>query len=368
MNGREMPRLSLGQVEAHRPIVQGGMGVGISLSGLATAVAQAGAVGVISAAGIGMLDPDYRKDFHAANCRALRQEIRRVRQATSGVLGVNIMMALTDSDALIATAVEEGVDVIFLGAGLPLRPPATVPLEIPQASSTAFVPIVSSGRAARLILKHWDRHFARTPDGFVVEGPLAGGHLGFRREHLASPDSSLEHLLQDTLHVVAEYEIRYSKRIPVLAAGGIYDGQDIRTMIELGASGVQMATRFVATTECDAAESFKDAYVMCSQEDLVVIDSPLGLPGRAIRNTFLEAVAEGVRRPTHCPWHCLRTCNPKESPYCIAGALMSAKRGDLSNGFAFAGANAHRVDRIVPVAELMEELAVDYVRLPSGVR
>jgi len=368
VNQLKMPSLDLGRITADRPIVQGGMGVGISLSGLASAVAEAGGIGVISAAGIGMLDPEYRADFHGANRRALRAEIRRARRETRGVLGVNIMMALTDSGSLIATAVDEKVDVIFLGAGLPLRPPRDVPIRTLEAAETAFVPIVSSGRAAGLILRHWDRHFDRTPDGFVVEGPLAGGHLGFKREQLSASESALLHLVRDVLSVVREYEDRYRRRIPVLAAGGIYDGQDILEMLELGAAGVQMATRFVATEECDAERAFKDAYVHCSREDLMIIDSPLGLPGRAIRNPFLESVAGGERRPTHCPWHCLRTCDPSTSPYCIARALMSAKRGDLSEGFAFAGANAHRVNRIVPVADLIEELAVDYARQPSGVR
>jgi len=368
MSLQTMPPLALGQAVAKLPIVQGGMGVGISLSRLAAAVAASGGVGVISAAGVGMLDPDYRSGFHEANRRALRAEIRRAREATSGVLGVNIMMALSDSGPLIATALDEGIDVIFLGAGLPLRPPSGVPLSILETSKTAFVPIVSSGRAARLILKHWDRHYGRPPDGFVVEGPLAGGHLGFKREQLTSPETVLQRLIVDVLTVVRAYEDRHQQEIPVIAAGGIYDGHDIRVILGLGASGVQMATRFVATVECDAAQPFKDAYIQCTEDDLTIIDSPLGLPGRAIRNPFLEAVAAGTRRPTHCPWHCLITCDPDESPYCIAAALMSAKRGDLSNGFAFAGANAHRIERIVPVADLIEELAVDYAMQPSGIR
>ncbi len=370
MHRQEMPSLRLGHVEARRPIIQGGMGVGISLSGLATAVAQAGGVGVISAAGIGMLDPDYAADFHRANRWALRDEIRRVRRATDGVLGVNIMIALTDSGSLTATAIDEAVDVIFLGAGLPLRLPAELSLSTLDTSQTALVPIISSGRAAHLILRHWDRHFDRAPDGFVVEGPLAGGHLGFKREQLASADSSLERLLEDVLAVVGPYEAKCDRPIPVIAAGGVYDGHDVRSMLDLGASGVQMATRFVATEECDAAPSFKEAYIRCTRDDLVVIDSPLGLPGRAIHNAFLEAVADGARRPIGCPWQCLRTCDPLRSPYCIAAALMSAKQGNLDEGFAFAGANAHRIDRIISVADLMNELAVDYARarVPNEVR
>jgi len=361
MTNLSLPRVKLGPIEIDLPVIQGGMGVGISLSSLATAVAKEGGVGVISAAGIGMLDPSYRSGFYEANQRALRSEIRRVRTQTDGVLGVNIMMALTDSGSLIATAIDEAVDVIFLGAGLPLKPPAEVPREVLERTEVAFVPIVSSGRAARLILKHWDRHYNRLPDGLVVEGPLAGGHLGFKRGDLDAPENALDQLLHDVLETVADYEILYSREIPVFAAGGVYDHADIRRMLYLGAAGAQMATRFVATEECDAAASFKQAYVECTELDLQIIESPLGLPGRAIRSPFLDRVSAGERRPTHCPWHCLRTCDPEQSPYCIAHALMSAKRGDLSQGFAFAGANAYRIDRIQSVAELMRELAVDYV-------
>jgi len=367
MSDHRTTGLRLGRIDTDLPVIQGGMGVGISLSGLATAVAEAGGVGVLSAAGIGMIDPDYRSDFRQANQRALRAEIRRVREATSGALGVNIMMALTDSGALIATAIEENVDVILLGAGLPLKPPKEVPADVLTKTETAFVPIVSSGRAARLILKHWSRHYDRLPDGFVVEGPLAGGHLGFKREQIDSEEYTLEHLLRGVLDAVGEFTEPGDVGLPVFAAGGVYDAADVRRMLDLGATGVQMATRFVATEECDAAPEFKQAYLGCTPADLTIIDSPLGLPGRAIGNAFLGSVAAGERRPTQCAWHCLRTCDPDRSPYCIAHALMSAKRGNLESGFAFAGANVHRVNEIVPVAELMAELAQGFHRSEGAV-
>lgn len=355
-----MPELRIGSVVSRLPIVQGGMGVGISLSGLASAVSRAGGIGVISAAGIGMMEPDFRTNFRKANVRALRTELRRAKASCVGPIGVNIMMALTDCSTLIGVALEEEADVIFLGAGLPLRPPVGIPLEVLEAATVAFVPIVSSPRAAKLILKHWDRHYQRLPDSFVVEGPRAGGHLGFKRGDLESDANDLRALVAGVLEVVQPYERLHDKAIPVLAAGGIFSGADIHEMLQLGASGVQMATRFVATDECDADFAFKQAYVDCKSDDLTIIDSPLGLPGRAIGNSFLEDVAQGVRRPTHCPWHCLSTCNADTSPYCIARALTNAKEGSFDEGFAFAGANAPRVKEIVPVAELVAELEAQY--------
>jgi len=356
----KMPELRIGNIVSKLPIIQGGMGVGISLSGLASAVSRAGGIGVISAAGIGMMEPDFTTNFHKANVRALRQELVRAKMSCWGPVGVNIMMALTDCSALIAAALEEGADVIFLGAGLPLRPPVGIPLDVLEQATAAFVPIVSSPRAAKLILKHWDRHYQRLPDGFVVEGPLAGGHLGFSRDGLESDENDLRTLVTGVLEVVQSYERIHGRAIPVLAAGGVFTGSDIHAMLQLGAAGVQMATRFVATDECDADLAFKQAYVDCGLDDLTIIDSPLGLPGRAIGNRFLADVARGVRRPTHCPWHCLSTCNAETSPYCIARALTNAKEGNLGEGFAFAGANAPRVERIVPVAELIAELEAQY--------
>jgi nitronate monooxygenase len=356
----KMPELRIGNIVSKLPIIQGGMGVGISLSGLASEVSRAGGIGVISAAGIGMMESDFTTNFHNANVRALKKELIRAKMSCWGSVGVNIMMALTDCSALIAAALEEGADIIFLGAGLPLRPPVGIPLDVLEQATAAFVPIVSSPRAAKLILKHWDRHYQRLPDGFVVEGPLAGGHLGFSRDGLESDENDLRTLVTGVLEVVQSYERLHDKAIPVLAAGGVFTGSDIHAMLQLGASGVQMATRFVATEECDADRAFKQAYVNCGPDDLTIIDSPLGLPGRAIGNSFLADVDRGVRKPTHCPWHCLSTCDAETSPYCIARALTNAKEGNLSEGFAFAGANASRIEKIVSVAELIAELEAQY--------
>jgi nitronate monooxygenase len=359
MIGKCMPSLRIGSLEAVLPIVQGGMGVGISLSGLASAVAEEGGIGVISTAGIGRGEKDFRNDLQAADERALRSEIRRARAMTDGILGVNIMMALSDYDNLLRVSIEEGIDVIFIGAGLPLSLPGHLTLEEFRKCRTKFIPKISSGRAAKLILKAWERHFGRLPDGFAVEGPLAGGHLGFSRSDLENGNIDLEDILAQVLDAVSEYEPRFG-RIPVIAAGGIYTGSDIHRILSLGASGVKMGTRFVATEECDAHENFKNAYVKCLKEDLIIIDSPVGLPGRAISSELLCEVGLGMKKPLGCMWKCLRTCDVKNAPYCIASALTSAKLGDLRNGFAFAGANAYLVDKITSVKELIESLIQEF--------
>jgi NAD(P)H-dependent flavin oxidoreductase YrpB (nitropropane dioxygenase family) len=365
MSFKKMPRLRIGNLEAGIPIVQGGMGVGISLSGLAAAVANEGGIGVIAAAGIGMLEPDFSTNFKGANKRALRKEIKKAREGTSGIIGVNIMVALSDFDELALVAVEEGADLVFLGAGLPLKTPRTLLPHGWKEVATKVVPIVSSARAAKIVFQYWANHYDHVPDAVVVEGPLAGGHLGFKKEQLSNPDYALEKLVLDVLSVIKPFEQQFDKSIPVIAAGGVFTGADIHKFIRLGAQGVQMATRFVATHECDASAKFKEAYIKCEHGDLAIIDSPVGLPGRAIRNKFLEDVSAGVKKPFRCPWKCLRTCDFKSSPYCIALALTNAKKGNLEEGFAFAGANAYRIDRIVSVKELVETLLEEYEREAS---
>lgn len=365
MSFEKIPRLRIGDLEADIPIIQGGMGVGISLSGLAAAVANEGGIGVIAAAGIGLLEPDSSTTFKEANKRTLRKEIKKAREGTAGIIGVNIMVALSDFDELALVAVEEGADLVFLGAGLPLKTPRTLPLDGWKKVVTKVVPIVSSARAARIIFQYWAKHYDHVPDAVVVEGPLAGGHLGFKKEQLSNPDYALEKILPDVLSVIKPFEQRFAKSIPVIAAGGVFTGTDIYKFIRLGAQGVQMATRFVATHECDASAKFKEAYIKCEQGDLAIIDSPVGLPGRAIRNKFLEEVSAGVKKPFKCPWKCLRTCDFKSSPYCIALALTNAKKGNLEQGFAFAGANAYRIDRIISVKELVETLLEEYEREAS---
>jgi len=353
----KMPKLAIGNRVTATPIIQGGMGVGISLSGLASAVAQEGGFGVIAANAIGMMDPEYYADGRAANIRALRSEIRRGRGLTSGLIGVNIMVAVNDFEQLLDAAIEEKVDAVFLGAGLPIR---GIPVSKIRAADVLVVPIVSSGRAAELIFRYWEKTYGDVPDGVVVEGPLAGGHLGFKVEHIDDPDHALEKLVPQVIAALRPFQETFHKKIPVIAAGGIYSGEDILRFLQLGAAGVQMATRFVATGECDADIRFKEAYIRSRKEDIVIIKSPVGLPGRAIRNRFLDDAASGVRNVTRCAWRCLEHCDIKNAVYCISAALDNARRGILDKGFAFSGSNAFRVKEIVPVHQLMESLKAEY--------
>lgn len=344
------------------PIIQGGMGVGISLSGLASAVADCGCVGVIATAGIGMCEPDFFSSFVKANIRALRKEIHKVREATRGILGVNIMVATTNYADMVHTAIEEKIDVIFSGAGLPLK----LPLFHTDDSNTALVPIVSSGRAASILCKHWIERYNYIPDGMVVEGPLAGGHLGFHWEQIHHPAFRLEKLISQVVAAVKPFEEKSGRAIPVIAAGGIYTGADILKFIRLGAAGVQMGTRFVVTEECDASEDFKQTYLKASAEDIIIIKSPVGMPGRVIRNEFIEAMNRGEKEPFQCPYHCIITCDYQHSPYCIALALIQAQRGNFRHGFAFAGANAWRSEKIVKVQELIDSLVREYNEAEGG--
>ena len=338
------------------PIVQGGMGVGVSLSRLAASVANEGGIGVIASAGIGMNEPDFFTNYREANLRALRREIATARTLTKGILGINIMIALSNFAELAQTAMEAGIDIIFSGAGMPL----SLPQYRPPNTKTKLVPIVSSGRAAALLCKHWLAKYDYIPDALVVEGPKAGGHLGFKKSQINDPDYKLENLVVDVIIEARKFESLYGKKIPVIAGGGIYNGADIKSFIDLGVDGVQMGTRFVATHECDADIEFKKQYIDARPEDIVIIDSPVGMPGRAIRNKYLDDVTSGIKKPIKCPYHCIKTCDFKCAPYCIANALISAQRGRLIHGFAFAGANAHLVTEIISIKELITSLITEY--------
>lgn len=332
------------------------MGVGISLNGLASAVSEAGGLGVISAAGLGLLYRHLSRDYLEASILGLREELRQARSKTKHPIGVNIMVALTNFEDLVQTAVDESADVIFCGAGLPLD----LPRFARSDRTTALVPIVSSGRAAKILIDKWIRQYNYVPDGIVVEGPLAGGHLGFKTNQLEDPRYSLEEILGEVLREAADAESRTGRPVPVIAAGGIYNGSDMHAFLQRGAAAVQLGTRFVTTYECDASLDFKMSYVRAKPGDLQIIESPVGMPGRAIRNPFLEAVERGEKRPQHCPVKCIKTCNFPDTPYCITLALMNACRGRMKQGYAFAGANAHRAFGLMHVQELMDELQRDY--------
>ena len=353
-----MKKLNIGTLSISVPIVQGGMGVGISLSGLASAVANEGGVGVISSAGLGLLYRNLSKDYIQASIMGLKEELRKAREKTKGVIGVNVMVAMSNFADMVKTAIAEKADIIFSGAGLPLN----LPSFLQKDSVTKLVPIVSSARAARVIAEKWHNLYNYLPDAFVVEGPKAGGHLGFKDEQINDEHFSLEHILSEVIDEVKDIETHYGKSIPVIVAGGIYTGEDIKRFMDMGAAGVQMGTRFVTTEECDASDIFKQTYIEAKQEDIQIIKSPVGMPGRAIFSKFIQKVKEGQKQPKTCMCKCIKTCDISKSPYCIIAALYNAFKGNMDNGYAFAGANAFRATKIVSVKETFRSLLDEFNR------
>lgn len=357
MNSNVLPDLVIGDLHINPPIIQGGMGVHVSASHLASAVSNEGALGVVASVGTGEEWPDRTIDCAARSYVSLREMLRETRSMTSKPFGVNIMCALTNYCDLVRAADEEGVAAIISGAGLPLKLPSMV-----RNESIKLIPIVSSGRAAELICQSWSKRHERLPDAFVVEGVLAGGHLGFSVDEVNGTHVPLESIVLDVLAVARRYGDEKGVQIPVIAAGGIFDGGDIARFLNLGASGVQMGTRFVCTDECDVSKEYKEAYINCREEDILLMRSPLKLPIRVISNSFVERIRNGDKAPFRCEYRCLTPCEPDKSPYCIAQALINAYRGRMDAGFATCGANAYRVDRIMPVKELISELVEECCR------
>lgn len=347
-----MEELIIGGLRIPVPIIQGGMGVGISMSGLAAAVANQGGVGVISAAGLGLVHRNPALNYLQANMEGLKIELRKARERTKGIIGVNIMVAMTNFADLVRTAISEKADIIFAGAGLPFELPAF----LKPGSLTRLVPIVSSGRAARIICDKWKSIHNYLPDAFVVEGPRAGGHLGFKKDNLEDASYSLEELVTQVVKEVQIFEEKYGQKIPVIAAGGIYTGEDIYHIMQKGARGVQIGTRFVTTEECDASPVFKQAYIDAIESDIEIIQSPVGMPGRAVKNNFIDKVRQGLKVPLKCPFHCIKTCDVSSSPYCIITALYNAYKGNMKSGYAFAGSNAYLATKITTVKEIFNEL------------
>lgn len=347
----ETQKLTIGNKTARIPIIQGGMGVGVSRSKLAGAVAAAGGVGIISSAQIGYDETDFLSNHQEANLRSLKKHIKLAKeQANGGLVGVNVMVALKDYEAHVRASVEAGADVVICGAGLPANLP-----ELVAGSDTKFAPIVSSRKAALVLLKRWDKKYQTTADFMVIEGPKAGGHLGFSQEDLQrDQENTLDYdkEIQDIIETVREYAAKYQKQIPVILAGGIFDAQDIRHAMDLGANGVQIASRFVATEECDASDAYKQAYLNATADDIRIIQSPVGLPGRAIHNAFLDRSEIQIPRCLGC----LAKCDPSRIPYCITDALIRAVTGDIENGLLFCGENVSRIHEITTVPALMAEL------------
>lgn len=359
----QLKPLKIGNLTAELPIIQGGMGVGISLSGLAGAVAAEGGIGLISAAQIGFKEPDFAEDSEAANLRAIGKEFAKARAISpDGVIGFNIMVATRNYEKYVRAAVEAGADLIVSGAGLPVSLP-----EYTAGSNTKIAPIVSSEKSAMVICKMWDRKYKTAPDLVVIEGPLAGGHLGFSRETLHELGADTEDVdrsfkkdeyeeeIGKIISLVHGYAEKYGKEIPVVIAGGIYDHADVLRQLELGADGVQVATRFVTTPECDAPQAYKDAYLAAKKEDIVIVKSPVGMPGRAVRNQFLREAEKGRVPIRHC-YNCLAKCDKASIPYCITEALVNAAQGDEDHALLFCGSNAWRAEKMETVHEVMQEL------------
>lgn len=282
--------LKIGDLVAKVPVIQGGMGVGVSLSSLAGSVAASGGVGVISTAQIGYREPDFDADPIGANLRAIGTEIRKAREiAKGGILGVNIMVATRKYEEYVKAAVAAGIDLIISGAGLPMDLP-----KLAGAAKTKLAPIVSSVKSAQVIMRYWWKKYSRLPDLVVIEGPLAGGHLGFHREQLDDIESlHYDEEVKAIIEKVNETAAEHETSIPVVMAGGVYTREDMEHYLEMGAAGVQMATRFVTTYECDADPAYKQSYIDAKKEDIVIVQSPVGMPGRAILNPFMKRAKEG---------------------------------------------------------------------------
>lgn len=348
-----LPQLVIGDLQVKYPIIQGGMGVGISLSGLAGAVAKAGGVGIISTAQIGYKEPDFETNTKEANLRAVAKELKKAREiAPEGVVGFNIMVASRDYEDYVKAAVNAGADLIISGAGLPTELPPLV-----EGSHTKIAPIVSTEKSAKIILKYWDRKYHRTADMVVIEGPEAGGHLGFdldQLEEFKTKDYASE--IRAIMEVVKSYGDKYGVEIPVAVAGGIHSKEEVEQAFSLGAKAVQVATRFVTTEECDADERYKLSYIEAKEEDIMIVKSPVGMPGRAIRNSFMARVMSGEKvTPERC-LRCLRSCNPAEIPYCITRALINAAKGNLDEALLFCGAHAWEAKKIETVQEVVDSL------------
>lgn len=343
--------LVIGNLRAEVPVIQGGMGVGVSLSSLAGAVAAEGGIGVISTAQIGYREPDFDSDPIGANLRAIKTEIRKAREiAKGGILGVNIMVATRKYEAYVKAAVEAGIDLIISGAGLPMDLPKLV-----GAAKTKLAPIVSSVKSAQVIMRYWWKKYSRLPDAVIIEGPLAGGHLGFHKEQLVDIDGlHYDDEVQAIIEKVNETATEHETDIPVIMAGGVYTREDMERYLNMGASGVQVATRFVTTYECDADDAYKQSYIDAKKEDIVIVQSPVGMPGRAILNPFMKRAKEG--RIPHGKCHlCVSTCKPDETPYCITDALVNAVEGKVDDGLLFCGANAYRATKLEHVKDIMDE-------------
>jgi nitronate monooxygenase len=332
------------------------MGVKISGARLAGAVAANGGIGTIASVGLACDHPRYDggANYFDVNEIAMADALKSAREAApDGVIAVNCMTALTDYDRQVRSACEAGVDVIISGAGLPMK----LPEYTKNFPDVAIVPIVSSVKAADLIVRKWGKQYGRLPDAIVVETPLhAGGHLGATKmEHVTDPEFSLDRVVPELVKYLADV---VKADVPVVAAGGIWDRSDMERAFGLGARGVQMGTRFVCTSECDAADRFKQAYIESTSDDVALIMSPVGIPGRALKNPFVKRYISDDVESKPCLAACLSHCKYLENgtTFCIAQALVDAYEGEWETGLFFVGSNVERCSKIETVAEIFGDL------------
>lgn len=349
--------LKIKNIEAKLPVIQGGMGVGISLGGLAGAVAKEGGIGVISAAQIGFREPDFDQNTKGANLRAIRKEYEKARTiAPEGIIGFNLMVAMRHYEEYVREVIDAGADMIISGAGLPMELP-----RLAEGSDVKLAPIVSTEKSAKVILRYWDKKYKRMPDLMVIEGPEAGGHLGFTEEQLKEYNGNYDQEVIRILNLVRQYEEEFGCRIPTALGGGIENRRQAAHAFSLGVDAIQVATRFVTTEECDADIRYKEAYIQADREDITIVKSPVGMPGRAIMNPFMRRVMAGEQIP-HSPCHgCLHKCDPAKIPYCITDALIHAAKGEVDDALLFCGAYAYKAKRLETVKEVIDSLLTERV-------
>ena len=354
--------LQIGKYTIKTPVVQGGMGVGISWDKLAGTVSLEGGLGVISAVGTGYYEDKVHADKLVANRpldaenfyskKGLTAIVKNARKICGDApLACNILYAINDYGRVVTDACEAGIDIIITGAGLPTNMPEFT-VDYPDV---ALVPIVSSPKALSIICKRWQKRYNRLPDAVVLEGPLSGGHQGFTYEQCAMDEYQLENLVAP---VVAEAALWGD--IPVIAAGGIWDKNDIDAMMALGARGVQMGTRFIGTHECDAHDNFKQVLINAKEENITLMKSPVGYPARGVRTNLRNLIDSRTGPAIKCISNCVAPCNrgveAKEVGFCIADRLSDAYVGNLELGLYFSGSNGYKIDKIISVKELMEKL------------
>ena len=358
----ELKPLKIGKYEIKYPIFQGGMGLGISWDKLAGNVSLEGGLGIISSVGTGyyenrkFIDKELNaKPFGSENfysTRGLRAVIENARKICGDLpLGVNIMYAANDYARVVKDACEAGINVIVSGAGLPTN----LPEFTQNFKEIALVPIVSSAKALKIICKRWLQRYERLPDAVVLEGPLSGGHQGFTYEQCLDPEFSLFNLIPQV-----KAEIKEWGDFPLIAAGGIWDKNDIEKAISLGANGVQMGTRFIGTHECDADIGFKEVLLAAEEKDIELIKSPVGYPARGIRTNLINLVDKRMGPKIQCISNCVSPCQrgkeAKQVGYCIADRLFDAYSGKKESGLFFTGANGYKLKELISVKELMHKL------------